>query len=109
MKKASKLFSGFMSKGKAMFNQKKEASQPTQKDEFDGFDSGEDDDLIEIGKDKGTTLGAKSMLVNLESLTSESIMNEEKYANKFKSIEAGKSSGPKTEFDIIKEAIERCL
>ena len=80
MKKAGKLFSGFMSKGKAMFNPPKKdsgaaaasGSAPVSNNmDFDGFDSGEDDDLIEIGKDKGTTFGAKSMTANLESLTGE--------------------------------------
>ena len=42
-----------------------------QKIDQGGFDSGEDDDLIEIGKHKGTTLGAKSVFQNLESLTSD--------------------------------------
>ena len=42
-----------------------------QKVDQGGFDSGEDDDLIEIGKDRGTTLGAKSVFQNLESLTSD--------------------------------------
>ena len=39
--------------------------------EDDGFDSGEDDDLIEIGKHKGAAEGAKSVFEDLESLTSD--------------------------------------
>ena len=66
MKKASKLFQGFVNKGKSMFNTKKDhtaapAQSKIEKDE-NGFSSGEDDDLIEIGKDKGASLGAKSVL-----------------------------------------------
>ena len=66
MKKASKLFNGLMSKGKSMFNTKKDAAagenQTNADNNNDGFDSGEDDDLIEIGKHKGANPGAKSMM-----------------------------------------------
>lgn len=54
MKKASTFFKGFVSKGKSMFNTKKEGGQAAAATTVDnGFDSGEDDDLIEIGKHKG--------------------------------------------------------
>ena len=38
-------------------------------------------------------------------------MEEEKYASKFKSMEngSGKGGGHKTEFDLIKEALERSI
>ena len=73
-----------------------------------GFDSGEDDDLIEIGRHKGATLGAKSVFQNLESLTSDQIIKEDRYAATFKMLEAGKASGTKSEVDYIKDAIEQC-
>ena len=80
MKKASKLFSGFVSKSKQIYNNVKKDlnDQMTTKPkrsgediEDDGFDSGEDDDLIEIGKHKGAAEGAKSVFEDLESLTSD--------------------------------------
>ena len=64
---------------------KKEHSPATgnkNNDENSGFDSGEDDDLIEIGKHKGA--GAKSLFQNLESLTGVQILQEDKYALEFK-------------------------
>ena len=68
MKKAGSFFSAMVSKGKKMMNQeKKNQLSPSDKNNDNGFDSGEDDDLIEIGKHKGA--GAKSLFQNLESLT----------------------------------------
>lgn len=61
MKKAGRFFTDMVSKSKQMF--KKDHGSPPGKracrDEQSGFDSGEDDDLIEIGKHKGA--GAKSL------------------------------------------------
>lgn len=59
MKKAGKFFSDMVSKSKQMFNQPKDKSPADNKNDDDDFDSGEDDDLIEIGKHKGA--GAKSL------------------------------------------------
>ena len=47
------------------------AKQNVDNIDEDGFDSGEDDDLIEIGRHKGATEGAKSVFEDLESLTSD--------------------------------------
>lgn len=71
-----------------------------------GFDSGEDDDLIEIGKHKGAAMGAKSAMQDLESLTGDQIRQEDKYAHEFKLIETNKTGGSKSDVIIIKEAIE---
>lgn len=71
----------------------------------DGFDSGEDDDLIEIGKHKGAGEGAKSVFEDLESLTSDQILREDRYAQEFNMLSSGKTSGPKNDIDIIMEAI----
>ena len=104
------MLSGFVSKGKSMFNnkQQKESSQAAV-DNDNGFDSGEDDDLIEIGKHKGTTRGAKSVFEDLEHLTSDQIIQEDQYANEFKIIESGKANGPKSDTNYLKEAIEASL
>ena len=60
MKKAGRFFSDMVSKGKKMLNQeKKDQLSQLDKNNDNGFDSGEDDDLIEIGKHKGA--GAKSL------------------------------------------------
>ena len=51
MKKAGKFFSDMVSKSKQMFNQqKKDQLGASEQNSDGGFDSGEDDDLIEIGK-----------------------------------------------------------
>ena len=81
MKKAGKFFSDMVSKSKQIFNQPKKDS-PADKNADHDFDSGEDDDLIEIGKHKGA--GAKSLFQNLESLTGNQIIEEDKYALEFK-------------------------
>ena len=87
MKKAGKFFSDMVSKSKQMFNQPKNMLSPSSKGknaaENSGFDSGEDDDLIEIGKHKGAA-GTKSLFRDLESLTGTQILQEEKYALEFK-------------------------
>ena len=73
MKKAGKFFSDMVSKSKKMFNKDQIGGSPADKNPDDnGFDSGEDDDLIEIGKHKGA--GAKSLFQNLESLTGTQII-----------------------------------
>ena len=85
MKKAGKFFSDMVSKSKQMmFNSNSspggdEGGYGGDKNR-DGpdFDSGEDDDLIVIGKHKGA--GAKSLFQNLESLTGNQILQEDKYA-----------------------------
>jgi len=110
MKKASKMLSGFVSKGKSMFNNKQQKESSQAAAEIDnGFSSGEDDDLIEIGKHKGTARGAKSVFEDLESLTSDKIIQEDQYANEFKIIESGKANGLKSDINHIKEAIEASL
>lgn len=59
-------------------NQKESSSQAAAAENNDnGFDSGEDDDLIEIGRHKGTARGAKSVFEDLESLTSDQIIQED--------------------------------
>ncbi len=55
MKKASKLFQGLVTKSKQIFSTKKDEAIVDN-----GFNSGEDNDLIEIGKHKGAVVGAKS-------------------------------------------------
>ena len=109
MKKAGKFFSDMVSKGKQMLEKnKKDQMSPSDKNgEDNGFDSGEDDDLIEIGKHKGA--GAKSLFQNLESLTGNQIIQEDKYALEFRQQSSGsqKSQGAKNEIDFIKEAIEQ--
>ena len=59
------MFQGFVNKGKSMFNTKKERSNSATSGagsvDEDGFESGEDDDLIEIGKHKGAAVGANSV------------------------------------------------
>ena len=75
MKKASKFLSGFVSKSKQMMTFNSSKKDQAAKDSAaadnadDGFDSGEDDDLIEIGKHKGATQGAKAVFEDLENLT----------------------------------------
>ena len=71
----------------------------------DGFDSGEDDDLIEIGKHKGAAEGAKSVFEDLESLTGDQILREDRYAEEFNLLQSGKTNGPKTDVEIIMDAI----
>ena len=107
MKKASKWFSDLANKSKNIFNDKKSKDQNQAASNADdgGFDSGEDDDLIEIGKHKGA--GAKSVFQNLESLTGDQIIQEDKYAHEFQISETKKANGPKSEFDTIKESLER--
>jgi len=64
MKKASKLFTGFVSKGKKMLNGHKKSRQSV-KEAVEGegaFESGEDDDLIEIGRHEGVAEGEKSTM-----------------------------------------------
>lgn len=47
------------------------------------------------------------MFQNLESLTGDQILQEDKYANEFKLTERkSKANGPKSEVDIIKDSIE---
>ena len=107
MKKAGKFFSDMVSKSKQMFNQPKDKSPADNKNDDDDFDSGEDDDLIEIGKHKGA--GAKSLFQNLESLTGNQIIQEDKYAQEFKQQSSGaqKSQAAKNEIDFVREAIEK--
>ena len=121
MKKASKLFSGLVKKSKQIYNDvKKEvneqmaAKQGTTKrneDDLDedGFDSGEDDDLIEIGKHKGAAEGAKSVFEDLESLTGDQILREDRYAEEFNLLQSGKTNGPKTDVEIIMDAIQTSM
>ena len=91
-----------------MFNQKKDNNGANNQDGDNGFDSGEDDDLIEIGKHKGT--GAKSVFQNLESLTGDQIIQEDKYANEFKQSDNKTTKNqPKNEVDVVKEQIEAAI
>lgn len=46
------------------------------------------------------------MFEDLASLTSDQIIQEDQYANEFKMMENGKAHGPKSDFELIKEAIE---
>ena len=50
--------------------------------EGDAFDSGEDDDLIIIGKHKGVG-NAQSQLQDIESLSGDQIIKEDKYMKEF--------------------------
>ena len=57
----------------------------------DGFDSGEDDDLIVIGKHKGVG-SAQSQLQNIENLSGDQIIKEDKYAKEFDKLAKQASS-----------------
>ena len=93
-KKAAGLFSGLKksifggsSSSNPQNNSDSTSPSKTPNDKGDdGFDSGEDDDLIVIGKHKGVG-STQSQLQNIESLSGDQIIKEDKYAKEFDKLQ----------------------
>ena len=77
MKKASSYFQGLVTKSKKMFK-KTAGDQNEENGENDngGFSSGEDDDLIVIGKHKGYG-SMKSQFQDIDDLNGDKIIQED--------------------------------
>ena len=93
MKKASSYFQGLVTKSKKMF--KKTSGENGVNGQNDGgFSSGEDDDLIVIGKHKGYG-SIKSQFQDIDDLNGDKIIQEDKYVREFKKTEGKEREGGK--------------
>ena len=92
MKKASSYFQGLVTKSKKMFKNKSEVDENGNNN--GEFSSGEDDDLIVIGKHKGYG-SMKSQFQDIDDLNGDKIIQEDKYVREFKKTEGREREGGK--------------
>ena len=85
MKKASSYFQGLVTKSKKIFKKNEDEAGEDNHDN-DGFSSGEDDDLIVIGKHKGYG-SMKSQFQDIDDLNGDKIIQDDAYVRQFKKTE----------------------
>ena len=93
MKKASSYFQGLVTKSKKIFKKNDGEGDDVDNDNG-GFSSGEDDDLIVIGKHKGYG-SMKSQFQDIDDLNGDKIIQEDKYVREFKKTEGKEREGGK--------------
>lgn len=107
MKKASSYFQGLVTKSKKMFKKNSGEDGMNGQNDNGGFSSGEDDDLIVIGKHKGYG-SIKSQFQDIDDLNGDKIIQEDKYVREFKKTEGKEREGGKpvqlSDLDLIKKA-----
>ena len=95
MKKASSYLHGLVSKAKKIVKKADDEGGEGNPDN-DGFSSGEDDDLIVIGKHKGYG-SMKSQFQDIDDLNGDKIIQDDAYVREFKKTEGKeKDSGKQT-------------
>jgi hypothetical protein len=73
------MFKNFLNKSKTIFSKKEEDAPPQASEGGGGFDSDEDHDIIEIGKNKlggaAPTMPGNSLIITISSSSSHNFVN----------------------------------